>query len=419
MAEQTSSASAPADRSATPADDKPKKNGRRKWYLLGLAAVFILVAVAYGLYYFLVAQFYAQTNDAYVHGNRVMLTSQRAGTVTAIHADDTDLVHAGDTVIELDDTDVDNELERASAKLASTVRQVHQLFAQGDEQQATVALRRTELEQARRDYNRDSRLRKVHGVTEKAFEHSRSAYNQAQSQLTAAQARLTELKAQTDGTTLRDHPDVQQAAAALRTAYLNVRRSAVPAPVTGYIAQRDVQLGQKVDPSRPMLSIVPIDHVWVNANFKETQLAAMRIGQPATVTADFYGDDVLYHGHVAGLSPGTGAAFELLPPQNASGNWIKIVRRLPVRIVLDDDDLGKHPLRLGLSMAVSVDLHDTSGQPLATDPPDDTRYQTDVYRQREDGAQRIIDRIIAVNDGDPDTTPDNATAHIGRLSGQS
>ncbi|GAB3670865.1 HlyD family secretion protein [Salinisphaera aquimarina] len=398
---------------------KPRKNGRRKWYLIGLAAVFLIIAVAYGLYYFLVAQFYAETNDAYVHGNRIMLTPQRAGTVTAIHADDTDRVHAGDTVIELDDTDVDNRLVQASAALAAAVRDVHQLFAQAGEQEATIKLRETELDQARRDYQRDSRLLKVHATTQQSFEHSRSAYNQAQSQLNAARSRLNEIKAQKDGTTLRDHPRVQQAASALRAAYLDVRRSRVPAPVGGYIAQRDVQLGQKVDPSKPMLSIVPVDQVWINANFKETQLAAMRIGQPARVTADFYGDDVVYHGHVAGLSPGTGAAFELLPPQNASGNWIKIVRRLPVRIVLDTDDLEKHPLRLGLSMDVSVDLHDTSGKQLAAEAPKKARYQTDVYRQREDGAQRIIDRIIAVNDGDPDTQPEASNATIGRLSPQS
>ncbi|MES1927015.1 HlyD family efflux transporter periplasmic adaptor subunit [Salinisphaera sp. T31B1] len=412
MTEQTD----PATDAGQTAAATPKKNSRRKWYLLGLAALFLIIGIAYALYYVLVAQYYAATDDAYVHGNRVMLTPQRAGTVTAIRADDTDLVNAGDTVIELDDTDVDNELARASSALASTVRQVHQLYAQANEQQATVALRETELEQSRRDYRRDARLIKVHGVTEKAFEHSRSAYNQAQSQLTAARARLAELKAQTDGTTLRDHPQVLEAAAELRTAYLDVRRSSVPAPVTGYIAQRDVQLGQKVDPGKPMLSIVPIDHVWVNANFKETQLAAMRIGQPAEVHADFYGDDVVYHGHVAGLSPGTGAAFELLPPQNASGNWIKIVRRLPVRIALDARELDRHPLRLGLSMTVSVDLHDTSGRPLAEQTPAKTRYQTDVYRQREDGAARIIDRIIAANDGDPDTRPDNATTTLGRLS---
>jgi membrane fusion protein (multidrug efflux system) len=409
----------PAD---TPENDarKPRAgNGRRKWYLLGLAAVFLLIGLAYGAYYVLVAQYYAATDDAYVHGNRIMLTPQRAGTVTAIHADDTDRVAAGDTVIELDDTDVDNALENASAALALAVRHVHQLYEQADAQRATVGLRETELEQARRDYQRDQRLIKVHGVTQKAFEHSRSAYHQAQSQLAAARHRLSELQAQTEGTTLRGHPQVRQAAAQLRTAWLDVRRSSVPAPVSGFVAQRDVQLGQRVDPSKPMLSIVPIDQVWVNANFKETQLASMRIGQSVEVHSDFYGDEIGYHGHVAGISAGTGAAFELLPPQNASGNWIKIVRRVPVRIVLDEDALDRHPLRVGLSMHVSVDLHDTSGKPLAETTPDKARLRTDVYRQRDDGAAAIIDRIIAVNDGDPTTTPDTATNHIGRLTPRS
>ncbi|MES1929910.1 HlyD family secretion protein [Salinisphaera dokdonensis CL-ES53] len=413
-----------ADDSSTPDTTRSepiarKGNPRRKWYLLGLAAVFVLIGVAYGAYYLLVAQFYAATNDAYVHGNRIMLTPQRPGTVTAIHADDTDRVNAGDTLIELDDSDVGNALENASAGLADAVRHVHQLFAQADAQRATVDMYATELEQARRDYNRDQRLIKVRGVTQKAFEHSRAAYHQARSQLAAAKHRLTELEAQTEGTTLRGHPQVRQAAAQLRAAWLDVRRSRVPAPVSGYVAQRDVQLGQRVDPSKPMLSIVPINQVWVNANFKETQLAAMRIGQPADVYSDFYGDETLYHGHVAGISPGTGAAFELLPPQNASGNWIKIVRRVPVRIVIDPKDLENHPLRLGLSMQVSVDLHDTSGKPLAEHAPTETRMRTDVYGQREDGAERLIDRIIAVNDGDPATTAQAPANSIGRLSPQS
>ena len=414
-----------ADQSNTPdpssRENRPARTGnpRRKWYLLGLAAVFLLIGAAYGAYYLLVAQFYAETDDAYVHGNRIMLTPQRGGTVTAIHADDTDRVNAGDTVVELDDTDVDNALENASAGLARAARHVHQLFAQADAQRATVAMYSTQLEQARRDFNRDQRLIKVHGVTQKAFEHSRATYQQAQSQLAAARHRLTELEAQTEGTTLRGHPEVRQAAATLRAAWLDVRRSRVPAPVSGYVAQRDVQLGQRVDPSKPMLAIVPIDQVWVNANFKETQLAAMRIGQPADVYSDFYGDETHYHGHVAGISPGTGAAFELLPPQNASGNWIKIVRRVPVRIVIDEDDLSGHPLRIGLSMHVSVDLHDTSGKPLAEHAPESTRMRTDVYRQRDDGAARLIDRIIAVNDGDPATTAAAPANTIGRLSPQS
>lgn len=209
---------------------------------------------------------------------------------------------------------------------------------------------------------------------------------------------------------------MREAAAQLRAAWLDVRRSRVPAPVAGYVAQRNVPLGQRVDPGKPMLSIVPIEQVWVEANFKETQLAAMRIGQPAEVHADFYGDDIGYHGHVAGISAGTGAAFELLPPQNASGNWIKIVRRVPVRIAIDKNDLDRHPLRLGLSMQVSVNLHDTSGKPLANASPQQPRMRTDVYHQREDGAQTLIDRIIAANDSDPDTTASAPVQSIGRLA---
>lgn len=404
---------------AAPAADAPEKrrgNPRRKWYLLALAAFFVIVGAAYGAYYLLVAQYYAETKDAYVEGNQVALTPQISGTVTAIHAEETDTVQAGDTLVELDESDVDNRLEQARARLASAVREVHQLFARTREQRATVSLRETELDQARRDYTRNRRLIEVHGVTQEAFEHSRAAYHQAQSQLTAAQARLAELEAQTEGTTLRTHPQVAQAGANLKDAWLDVQRARVPAPVSGFVAQRDVQLGQKIDPGQKMLSIVPLDNVWVDANFKETDLAAMRIGQSVHLTADFYGDDVVYHGRVAGISAGTGAAFELLPPQNATGNWIKIVRRVPVRIELDRDELEKHPLRLGLSMDVTVDLHDTSGKMLASAPPARAPLTTDVYQRRDAAAQPVIDRIIDANDGDPATTSEPAHRAIGRLS---
>lgn len=398
MAEQ------PASNSETdPANTPRKRNGRRKWYLLALTLVFVAIAVGYGLYYFLVAQFYASTDDAYVGGNRIMLTPQIAGTVVSIHADDTDLVRAGETVVRLDATSPKIQLQKASARLADTVRQVHQLYAQVAEQKATIKARKNTLEQARRDYERDKRLIKVHGVTQQAFERSRSNYQENQARLAAAHHRLAELQAQTRGTTLRNHPKVKAAEADLRQAYLNVQRTEVPAPVTGYVAQRDVQLGQKVDPSKPMLSIVPMADMWVDANFKETDLASMRIGQPATVTTDFYGSNVVYHGHVAGISPGTGAAFELLPPQNATGNWIKVVRRVPVRIDLDNKELQKHPLRLGLSTEVTVNLHDTSGQMLAKVPPKQAPYATQVYQQRIDHAGQLINQIIDANDGQSDT----------------
>lgn len=411
---------ADTSQSGAQASPKPSRgNSRRKWYLLALALFFVVIGVAYAIYYFAVAQFYATTDDSYVHGNRIMLTSQIQGTVTAIAADDTDRVEAGDTVITLDDTDARNGLTHAQAQLAETVRSVHQLFAQADEQQAIIDQRQSATEQSRRDYQRDAKLIKAHGVPQRIFEQARSQYHQDRAALKAARDKLSELQTQTAGTTLRTHPRVQQAEAELRKAYLNLQRTRIPAPVTGYVAQRDVQLGQRVDPSKPMLSIVPSDEVWVDANYKETQLAAMRIGQPAKVISDFYGSDVVYHGHVAGISSGTGAAFELLPPQNATGNWIKIVRRVPVRIALAPEDVRKHPLRVGLSMQTTVNLHNTDGPVLASKTRKQPRYATVVYQQRLQGADQLIEHIVDANDGDPkthasapatllDTTPDGA-----------
>lgn len=382
---------------------KARGNSRRKWYLLALALFFVAIGGAYAIYYLLVGQFYAETDDSYVHGNRILLTPQINGTVTAIAADDTDRVQAGQVVITLDDTDARTGLAHAEAQLGDTVRSVHQLFAQANEQQALIDQRESAYAQSKRDYERDARLVKAHGVTQRAFEQARAQYHQDRAALQAARDRLSELQAQTAGTTLRQHPRVKQAEAELRQAYLNLQRTRIPAPVSGYVAQRNVQLGQRVDPSKPMLSIVPTSEVWVDANFKETQLASMRIGQPATVTSDFYGSDVVYHAHVAGISAGTGAAFELLPPQNATGNWIKIVRRVPVRIALDAEDVRKHPLRIGLSMNTTVNLHDTDGPVLAKTTPKQPRYATVVYQRRMKGADQLIEHIVDANDGDPDT----------------
>ncbi len=385
----------------SPGNEAPSKSGRRKWYLLGLAAIFLIAAIAYAIYYFTIAQFYAETDDAYVKGNRIELTPQVSGTVISIAADDTDLVHAGDTLVRLDPTDARNALDHAEAQLAETVRSVHQLYARLDEQQSIIEQRRSTLTQAKRDYERDRKLVSAHGVPRQAFERSRATYHEDRAALSAARHKLAELQAQTEGTTVRDHPRVKQAESALRSAYLNLQRTRIPAPVTGHVAQREVQVGQRVDPSKPMLSIVPSDQVWVDANFKETELASMRIGQPATVVSDFYGSDVTYHGHVAGISAGTGSAFELLPPQNATGNWIKIVRRVPVRVVLDDrhHQLDQHPLRLGLSMDVTVNLHDTNGPRLARQTPKKPRYRTHVYQHRLAGAHQLIRRIVDANDG--------------------
>ncbi len=383
-------------------DDNSKpsgKNRKRIWLLAGLACFFVLVGVAYGAWWLLVGSYYVQTSDAYVHGNRIMLTPQIPGTVVTIHAEDTDWVERGQPLVELDRSNTRVARDQAMANLAQSVRQVRQLFEQVAEQEALVNRRATQLKQAERDFERDKRLLKIHGVSRKQFQHTELQYDGAKAQFAEAKHRLGALQAMTDNTSLRQHPKVQQAAAKLEDAYLNFRRTTIPAPVSGYVAQRQVQLGQKVAPGKPMLAIVPLDQLWAEANFKETELAQMRIGQPVSITADFYGDEVQYHGRVAGISAGSGSAFELLPPQNATGNWIKIVRRVPVRVALDADELKKHPLRLGLSLQASVDIHNTDGPVLASKTPAKPAYSTDIYRRSQAEVQALIDRVIEQNSG--------------------
>ena len=395
----------------TPRDTDAPGNGNRKRTVLlaGLAAVFLLAGLAWGAYWFFIGQFYVTTNDAYVHGNRIMLTPQISGTVVSINAEDTDRVERGQPLIELDRSNTTVALARAEADLARSVREVRRLYAQARAQQARVDRRATGLDQARRDYERDRELLDIKGVSRKQFQHSRLAYDSAKAQLRQARDELAALQAATENTTLREHPRVRAAIAAFEDAYLNLRRTTIPAPVSGTIAQRQVQLGQKVDPSKPMLSIVPMNQMWVQANFKETELARMRLGQSVELTADFYGDDVTYHGHIVGIHAGTGSAFELLPPQNATGNWIKIVQRVPVRIRLDPEEVARHPLRLGLSMRVSVDVHDTGGAALPDIKPSGPVYQTRVYQRPKAELDRRVEAIIAANSGD-DAEPATAAA---------
>jgi len=387
------------------AQDKQKgKRYLRRNLMIGIVCVFALVIIGYGVWWLLEGQFYVSTDDAYVEGNRLMLTPQIAGTVVAIHADDTDRVDAGQPVIQLDRSNETVALDHAEAALGQAVRSVRQLYQQEDGERATIALRQAKLAQARRDYERNRQLLKINAVTRQQFQHSETNYHGAQQQLNQAQRHLDALQTQTDGVTLRQTPQVELSVANLSKAYLNLERTTIPAPTSGFIAQRQVQIGERVKPGDPMLAIVPLNQIWVEANFKETQLDRVRLGQPVTLTADQYGGDVTYHGHVVGISSGTGSAFELLPPQNATGNWIKIVRRVPVRISLRPKELKKHPLRIGLSMNVTVNVHGTDGPVLAQQPPKQPPYQTDIYRSSSAALEQMANRIIAANGGGNDAT---------------
>jgi membrane fusion protein, multidrug efflux system len=396
----TSQEKPPVDPEQVTREEKQRKRDkRRRWLLRGLVVVVAIVGIVWGLYHFLVGRWYESTDDAYVNGNVVQITPQVPGTVVSIGADDNDFVREGQALLKLDPSNAQVALDAAQADLAATVRKVRGLYSGVGSSQAEVAVRQAAVAQARADFQRRQGLAKTGAISAEELSHARDALTAAESALAAVQGQLATSRALVDNTQVASQPDVQAAAARVRAAYLDLQRDTLVAPVSGHVAKRAVQVGQRVQPGTPLMAVVPLSQVWVDANFKETQLQAMRIGQPVTLESDLYGGDVEYHGHVEGLGVGTGSAFSLLPAQNATGNWIKIVQRLPVRIELDQQELQKHSLRIGLSMAVKVNLHDQSGSVLSRTSPTKPVFSTDVYERGQREADALIAKIIAENSG--------------------
>lgn len=382
----------------TQASPNPVAPTQRKRWLLIVVGAFAALGIAYGVYWALALRNVQSTDDAYVNGNVVQITPQISGTVVAIGADDTQFVSAGRTLVQLDQADAKVALDQADAQLAKTVREVRSLFATSAQLQATVAMRQSDLAKADEDLARRERLASSGAVSGEERQHARDAANSARAAVLAAQRELEANRARIDRTTVDNHPDVRNAAARVRDAYLTYSRTALPAPVSGFVAKRAVQLGQRVAPGAPLMAIVPLDQVWVDANFKEPQLAGMRIGQPVTLVADIYGGKVTYHGKVAGFGAGTGSAFALLPAQNATGNWIKIVQRVPVRIALDPQELAAHPLQIGLSIEAEVDTRDRGGDRLPQLAQTAPVYATGVFGTPDGMASQRVKAIIAANE---------------------
>ncbi len=389
---------------------KAASNRNQRWRWLGaLAAVVLTVGAVYGAYWAQVLRYHQSTDDAYVGGNVVQITPQISGTVVAIGADDTQFAKSGQPLVRLDPADARVALDQAEAQLARTVRDVRNLYATSSQLAATVQMRQTELTAAHSDLARRQRLAVTGAVSGEELQHAADAVKTAQAELLAAQQQLAANRARVDGTTLEDHPQVRDAAAAVRNAYLTLERTELTAPVAGFVARRNVQLGQRVSPGTALMAVVPLDQVWVDANFKEPQLAHMRIGQPVLLTADLYGRRVVYHGTVAGFGAGTGAAFSLLPAQNATGNWIKIVQRVPVRIALDPREIAAHPLQIGLSMKADVDVKGgADGARLPQVASSQASWTTAVTGENERQADARVQAIIAANQSVPVGTP---TAH--------
>jgi membrane fusion protein (multidrug efflux system) len=388
-------------------------NPARKKVLLSLAGLVVVVGLAWTAYEWLVASHYESTDNAYVQGNVIQITPQIGGTVLAILADDTDYVKLGQALVKLDPADVVVALDQARANLAQVVRQVRTLYANNGSLGAQITLRESdvakaqvEIARATDDLNRRQSLIKNGAVSKEDLNHAQTQLANGKSALAAAQAGLAVAREQlvsnqtmTDGTTVERHPSVLAAAAKVREAWLASQRMSLPAPVEGYVARRSVQLGQRVAAGTPLMSIVPMNQMWVDANFKEVQLRNIRIGQSVKLTADLYGKKLEYKGRVAGLGMGTGSAFALLPAQNATGNWIKVVQRVPVRVALDAAEVAKNPLRVGLSMEATVDVSQQGGKALADAPRAAALTQTTVFETLGSGADEEVRKIIAANLG--------------------
>jgi membrane fusion protein (multidrug efflux system) len=354
-------------------------NGKRRKILTIVASAFAVLGFLWFLLWYVVLSERVRTDDAYVSGNQVTVTSQIAGTVVGVFANNTDRVGAGQALVRLDPTDAQTALNRAASALAQSVRQVREQQGFAGQYDALVASRRIELARAEADLARRSPLITEQAISSEEIKHAEESVTLARANLSQAQRQTDAAHALVDGVPVRENPAVLGAAAAYRDAWVNASRNAIVAPVAGFVALRAVQLGQRIQSGEPLLTIVPLHDLWVDANFKEGQLRNLRLGQRTEVRTDLYGGGVIFHGRVIGMAAGTGAAFSLLPAQNASGNWIKVVQRVPVRISIAPGDLAKHPLRIGLSTTVTVDTHDRSGAILAPAPTTSSGASTEVY----------------------------------------
>lgn len=369
-------------------------NGKRNRVLLVITTVFLLSGIVAFLWWWLVLSQRERTDDAYVGATQVSISSQTPGTVIAVMAEENQLVNAGQVLVTLDNIDAKSALERSANALAQAVRQFHQLKEQAALYDSAVTARELDLKRVQDDLQRREPLLAKEAIAVEELRHARELAAQAQSVLQQAQHQARAAHVLVDGTTEHSNPAILQARQAYVDAWIALQRTTLVAPVTGHVAQKTVQPGQRIQPGQPLLSVIPLDTVYVDANFKEVQLRNVRLGQSAEVESDLYGSDVIFKGKVAGIGAGTGAAFALLPAQNASGNWIKVIQRVPVRIALDAEQVANHPLRVGLSTVVTVDTHDRSGSTLPA-APSTKSFETHAYALDVTQAEALADAIIA------------------------
>ncbi len=370
-------------------------NPRKKIAFL-YGGIILALGIGSSIYWLLFWQFKEWTNDCYVEGNQVYITPLHHGFVTSIHTDDTFLVRKGEPLVELDKTDFLIEFDQAKENLAQIVREVCQKFHQVFVYRSEIEVKKAALIRDAQDFEHRLGVLKERGVSLEDYEHAVASLRASYFALQTTETLYEQALSLVQNTSILEHPLVSAAADRMRNAWVNLYRCTIYSPVDGLAAQRTIQVGMWIASGTPLMSVIPLDQIWVNANFKETQLRHMRIGQRVKVTADLYGKDVIFHGRIVGLPGVAGNAVSLLPPQNLSGNWIKIVQRLPVRVALEPEELKEHPLRIGLSCEATVDLTD-AGDLVPTSTKGSPLYETNIFGMEEKGDRLFIDTVIAMN----------------------
>ena len=373
------------------------KSQQRKKGLSIFILLLLLIAIGSAAYWFFFIKGFEETEDAYVSGNQVMVSSQVAGNISKINVDNMDPVQAGYVLLELDDTNAKLSFEQAKSNLANAVRQISQLNYTVKQLKSAVRANEITLAQAQGNLNRRVQLVKDGAIDKESFQHAKEAVELAKANLTTSQNQLEANQALLLDGPLSEQPQIQSAVSNLKQAWLNLERTKIRSPIKGYVARRNAQVGQAVSVGGALMAVVTTDQMWLDANFKETQLTHMRIGQPVEIHFDLYGKDKTFNGKVVGIEMGTGSAFSLLPTQNATGNWIKVVQRVPVRIQLDPQQLAENPLRIGLSATVKVNVSDSKGKTLRDQAPSTTLYSTNVLQYDESAVNNLIESIIRDN----------------------
>lgn len=364
------------------------------FYFSGVCSAALLVFLFFWIFYL---RFFKYTDDAYVQGNQVYITPLHAGFVTSIKTDDSFLVEKGQLIITLDQTDAKIALERARETLAETVRQVCETFHQVFVYRAEIDLKTAELIRDAQDFHHRYEVFRDQGVSVEDYEHAIAALHAQYASLEMTSALYHKTLAAVQNTSIKNHPLVVTASDQVRDAWVHLYRCNIYSPVSGLAAQRTIQVGMWVPAGQPLMSVIPIDQIWVNANYKETQLKSMRLGQKVDIRVDLWGLEHEFHGKIVGLPGGAGNTFSLLPPQNLSGNWIKIVQRLPVRVALDPEEIKKHPLRLGLTCRAIVDIRNQSGKIVPDSIEGSPHYETSIFEMEEKGDKELIDKVITAN----------------------